>query len=254
VTTILSPDQTYQVVMAGDPPPVDTPWATVAREFVFGQVWNRPGLSIRDRRIVSLACVAGADAVKPIEDHVYGVLASGDLTIEQLNEVTLHFAVYCGWPKASQLEITVRTQWHRLHAERGEDPPPFPALGVEDLGPEPREDRLAIGREEYESVNLSPPPPNDSAYFHAGIVGFVFGHVWRRPALNRRDRRLVTLPCVGLSDAATPIASHVGSALSSGDISWDEMQEIILQFSAYYGFAKGEAMHDAAQQWRANQP
>ena len=29
------------------------------------------------------------------------------------------------------------------------------------------------------------------------------------------------------------------------------MQEIILQFSAYYGFAKGEALHEAAQQWRA---
>ena len=73
---------------------------------------------------------------------MYAILRSGDLTIEQLNEATLHFAVYCGWPKASQLEVTVRTQWHRVHAELGEEAPPFPSLGVEDLGPEDREERL----------------------------------------------------------------------------------------------------------------
>jgi 4-carboxymuconolactone decarboxylase len=248
----MTPDETYRAVMTVDPPPVDTPFAAASRDFVFGQVWSRPGLSIRDRRIVSLACVAAADAVKPIDDHVYALLRSGALTIEQLNEVTLHFAVYCGWPKASQLEVSVRTQWLRVHAERGEAAPAFSTLGVEDLGPEPREERLRIGRESYEEVNLTPPPPADSAYFHAGIVNFVFGHVWRRSALTRRDRRLVTIPCVALSDAATPIASHVGSALASGDITWDEMQEIILQFSAYYGFAKGEALHEAAQKWKAS--
>ena len=42
----------------------------------------------------------------------------------------------------------------------------------------------------------------------------------------------------------------MSSALGSGDITWDEMQEIILQFSAYYGFAKGEALQAAAQRWR----
>ena len=93
-------------------------------------------------------------------------------------------------------------------------------------------------------------PPTDSPYFYAGILGFVFGHVWKRPDLSRRDRRLVTIPCVGLSDAQTPIDSQVGSALESGDVTWDEMQEIVLQFSAYYGFAKGEALHAAAQRWR----
>jgi 4-carboxymuconolactone decarboxylase len=84
----------------------------------------------------------------------------------------------------------------------------------------------------------------------AGILNFVFGHVWQRPNLNQRDRRLVTIPCVGVSDALGPIRSHIGSALKSRDISLDEMQEIILQFSAYYGFAKGEQMNDiAAQEW-----
>lgn len=254
MTSLTRTDTLYRTVLQTDPPAsAQTPFEQAGLDIVLGQVWDRPGLSVRDRRIVTLACVAAADSPKPIDEHVYAVLKSGDLTIEQLNEVTLHLAVYLGWPKASHFEIVVRTQWYRLHAERGEQAPAFPTLGPEDLGPEDREERLRIGREEFESVNLIGPPPSDSPYFHAGIINFVFGHVWRRPALNRRDRRLVTIPCVGVSDAANPIASHVGSALSSGDLTWDEVQELVLHFSVYSGFAKGQALHDAAQAWQANQ-
>lgn len=243
-------DDLYRTVMTVDPPDVVTPFGAATRDFLFGEIWSRPGLSIRDRRIVSLACLAAADVPTELTAHVYAALASGAVSVEQLNEITLHFAVYCGWPKASNLETTVRTQWHRVHAERGQETPAFPALDLADLGPQDHQRRIDGGVEEFVSVNATPAPPTDSPYFSAGILGFVFGHVWQRPGLSRRDRRLVTLPCVGLSDAQMPIASHVGSALETGDISWDEMQEIIVQFSAYYGFAKGGALHDAALQWR----
>ncbi|WP_307874132.1 MULTISPECIES: carboxymuconolactone decarboxylase family protein, partial [unclassified Frankia] len=150
----MTTDEIYRTVMTVDPPTGDSPFEAASREFLFGQIWNRPGLSIRDRRLVALACVAAADATKPIDDHVYAALRSRDLTVEQLNEVTLHFAVYCGWPKASQLETTVRTQWHRLHAERGEQAPPWPVRSVDDLGPESPEQRVREGQQEFADVNL----------------------------------------------------------------------------------------------------
>ena len=47
-----------------------------------------------------------------------------------------------------------------------------------------------------------------------------------------------------------PIYSHVGSALESGEITGDEMNEVILQFSAYSGFSKGEVLQQvAADAW-----
>ena len=49
-----------------------------------------------------------------------------------------------------------------------------------------------------------------------------------------------------MSDAIGPIHSHVGSALESGDITVDEMNEVILQFSAYSGFPKGEVLQQVA--------
>jgi len=243
-------EQTYREVMLAEPPVASTPYEKATRDFVFGQVWARPGLSRRDRRLVTLSCVSGADATGPIADHVYGALASGDLTLEELLEFTLHFAVYCGWPKASQVETTMRAQWARLRTDRGEKIEAWPALPIETLGPSDHEQRLRAGENCFHEINCLPAPPRDSPYFQAGILAFVFGHVWQRPGLSVRDRRLVTLPCVGLSDALGPIHSHIGSALSSRDISLDEMHEIILHFSAYYGFAKGEVMNRvAAEEW-----
>jgi 4-carboxymuconolactone decarboxylase len=163
-------------------------------------------------------------------------------------EFTLHFAVYCGWPKASQVETTIRGQWARLCGERGEDVTAWPQLASATLGPTDHEQRLAAGERSFEKINLRPAPPRDSPYFQAGILAFVFGHVWQRPGLTVRDRRLITLPCVALSDALGPIQSHVGSALASRDVSLAEMDELILHFSAYYGFAKGEVLHRAARE------
>src|SRR5579862_8963724 len=118
--------QAYRDVMTVDPPPVVSPFAQAELEFLFGQVWSRPGLGRRERRLVTLACVAASDAEQPIEEHVYAALNSGDLSIEELLEVVLHFAVYCGWPKASNLEMHVRRQWARVQQERGQDPQPLP--------------------------------------------------------------------------------------------------------------------------------
>jgi 4-carboxymuconolactone decarboxylase len=242
---------TYANVMQVDPPAGTTPFERATLDFVFDGVWSRPGLSRRHRRLVTLACVCGADATSPIDDHFYGALASGDLTREELAEFVLHFAVYCGWPKASQAEMSLRTAVTRLCEERGEAVPPWPTLDPATLGPTDHEERLRGGEACFEAVNHVPAPPRDSPYFQAGILGFVFGHLWQRPNLGQVERRYITIACVGLSDAIGPIHAHVGSALRSGDVSFDEMYEVILQFSAYSGFAKGEVLHDVTCQTRA---
>ncbi|KUN80778.1 carboxymuconolactone decarboxylase family protein [Streptomyces griseoruber] len=226
---------------------VNTPFARASREFLFGEVWSRPGLSRRDRRWVTLTCVAAADAPGPIEDHVYAALAGGDIGLEALLEFVLHFAVYCGWPKASHLEGAIARQWDRVHRERGEETPPWPLLTDDTLGPAVWDERLKRGVEEFVDVNLTPAPPVNSPYRQAGILNFVFGHVWQRAGLTRRERRIVTVASVALDDSPLPLRTHVTAALHSGDLTKEEMDEIVLQFAAYYGFAKGEALADAAE-------
>jgi 4-carboxymuconolactone decarboxylase len=242
--------QAYADVMTTEPGSAESPFETATLEFLFAQVWGRPGLTRRQRRLVTLACVCGTAAPGPTDDHMYAALASGDLHIEELLEFILHFAVYCGWPKASQAETSLRVQHARLQSERGDTFEPWPEFSNDSLGPENHEQRLVAGEECFAAINLVPAPPRNSPYFQAGILGFVFGHLWQRPNLSTIDRRYVTIPCVGLSGAILPIHSHVGSALRSGDISLGEMNEIVLQFSAYYGFAKGEMLQRVvSEEW-----
>src|SRR3974377_299284 len=100
-------EQTYRAVMTRDPSPATTPFAVATRDFLFGGVWSRPGLSRRDRRWVALPCVAAADSPAPIDAQVYAALNSGDIELEEMLEFVLHFAVYCGWPKGSHVEMVI---------------------------------------------------------------------------------------------------------------------------------------------------
>src|SRR5690242_8529161 len=160
--------RTFAEVMTIDPPDSDGPYAVGLIDFVFGEVWSRPGLSRRDRRFVTLACVAAADAMQPLEQHVYAALNSGDITIAEMRETVLHFAVYAGWPKASRFNIVVDQQWATIMAERGEESPsPEPLLPlVTESDPE---QRLRGGEQSFKDINCLPfAPPRDNPYSGAG--------------------------------------------------------------------------------------
>lgn len=244
---------TYTDVMLVQPPS-GLPAVEEARlEYLFGEVWPRPGISRRERRLVTLTCAAFAVTAQPLIDHTYAALKSGDLSIEELLEVVLHFAVYCGWPKASNLEMFVRQSWVKVQQERGGDPA-LPTRSVDELGESDWETRLQRGAQEFLDVNLVPAPGRDTPYQHAGILNFVFGHVWMRPDLGRRDRRFVTVASVGLDEAPIPIQAHIGSALKSGDITKPELDELILHFRAYDNDARADVLKATADAaWAADQ-
>jgi 4-carboxymuconolactone decarboxylase len=242
------------------PPPEDYSPATANGliDFVFGEVWTRPGLSRRNRRFVTLPCVAAADAEQPLREHVYAALNSGDLSIGEMRETVLHFAVYSGWPKASRFNIVVDEQWERIHRDRGQETPaPEPLLPL--VTPSDPEERLVTGEQSFRDINCIPfAPIRDNPYSGAGILNFVFGEMWLRPGLGMKERRLITVACVAFQDAPIPILSHVYAALKSRDVSFDEMDEVALQFGAYYGWAKasnltqviGEQKQRVLAEWR----
>ena len=111
----------YREVMVSDAPPPLTPFLDHGVvDSVFGELWDRPALSRRDRRWVTLACVAAAAVDEPIRQHVYAALASGDITREEYQEFVLHFAYYAGWPRASAMEMAYYEACARLDAEATE--------------------------------------------------------------------------------------------------------------------------------------
>lgn len=69
-------------------------------EFVFGDVYSRPGLSLRDRELITVAMLAAIRGSEPeLEFHMGAALNVG-LTIEELQEVVIQVAPYAGFPAA----------------------------------------------------------------------------------------------------------------------------------------------------------
>ena len=66
-------------------------------EFGWGQVWNRPGLPLKVRSFLSVAFLAALGKHAELRTHIRGALNNG-ATPEELSEVLLQAAVYCGMP------------------------------------------------------------------------------------------------------------------------------------------------------------
>jgi 4-carboxymuconolactone decarboxylase len=231
----------YHQIMAKEHPEPTTPLKATLIDFVFAEIWSRPGITRRERRLIAMSCAAGADAFGSVGDHFYAALRTDEFSIDELREFILHFAVYCGWPKAESVEAVLDEQWLRVGVDTGVPTPPAQPHPVSAV-PADQELRKQGGEQEFEDVNFVPAPPRGVPYYDNGILNFVFGDMWKRPGLTRRDRRWITLACVGLDDTVGPIHSHVYSAMKSGDISFDEMREMVLQFAAHSGWPKGSFM------------
>jgi 4-carboxymuconolactone decarboxylase len=88
--------------------PNDDPWLQMSQEQVFAQIWTRPGLSMRDRRLISLTAAAYAASPPGYISHIEGALDSGDLTPAELWEWLIHFTNYAGYPKAAPVWAEIR--------------------------------------------------------------------------------------------------------------------------------------------------
>ena len=69
--------------------------------FAWDEIWNRPGLDHPTRRMLVLAMTAAMGRWEEFRLHTRAALQSGDLTQDQLKEVLLQAAVYCGVPTAN---------------------------------------------------------------------------------------------------------------------------------------------------------
>lgn len=66
---------------------------------VYGDVWERPGLSKRDRSLITVAALVALYRSDQLRGHLERALANG-VTREELGEAITHLAFYAGWPAA----------------------------------------------------------------------------------------------------------------------------------------------------------
>jgi 4-carboxymuconolactone decarboxylase len=73
------------------------PMQQLATEYCWDEVWNRPGLDRRSRSLLNLGMIAALNRPHELKIHVRGALNNG-LTKEEMREVFLQVAIYCGVP------------------------------------------------------------------------------------------------------------------------------------------------------------
>jgi 4-carboxymuconolactone decarboxylase len=81
-----------------DPDTIEGPYVDVTVDHLFGEVWTRPALDIRDRRLMTIGVLAALGQSPLVEIQFQAALERGELTEEQVRETVLHLAHYVGWP------------------------------------------------------------------------------------------------------------------------------------------------------------
>jgi 4-carboxymuconolactone decarboxylase len=85
----------------------------ITDKVVFGDVWERKGLSKRDRSLVTLSSLVTQCRVDQLEGHLWRALDNG-VTKDEIIELITHLAFYTGWPNAGSAALVAK----RVFAER----------------------------------------------------------------------------------------------------------------------------------------
>jgi len=75
-------------------------FAKLTQDFLFADIWNRPGLSQRDKSLVTVTCLVALNRIEHVEFHLKKAFANG-LTKEELVAAITRIAFYAGWPTAA---------------------------------------------------------------------------------------------------------------------------------------------------------
>lgn len=75
------------------------PMQEMVTQYCWGDVWNRPGLDRRSRSLLNLGMLTALNRPHELKIHIRGALNNG-LTKDEIREVFLQSAIYCGVPAA----------------------------------------------------------------------------------------------------------------------------------------------------------
>ena len=96
----------FNEVYGGDlpaPPPGAMAFFDLMIEQLFAEVWTRPQLTQRERRLLTMGVIAALGERDTFAIQVRSALKNGELTPEQARETLVHLAQYVGYPRAAGL-------------------------------------------------------------------------------------------------------------------------------------------------------
>ncbi len=92
---VLGPDYVDKAIANADE--FSKPLQELVTQYCWGDVWNRPGLERKTRSLLNLAMLTALNRPHELKLHIRGALNNG-VTKEEIREVFLQVAIYCGVP------------------------------------------------------------------------------------------------------------------------------------------------------------
>jgi len=110
----------YRAVYGDDmpkPDPNSSLYVSQMMRHLFAETWGREALSVRDRRLVIMGVLAATGQADKVEIQFRRAQQLGELSLDELEEIVLQLAAYCGWGMISPLSMLVPHM--RAEAEAG---------------------------------------------------------------------------------------------------------------------------------------
>lgn len=220
IAVINSQEQGAPMQGTGENPYPAAPYLSELESTVlFGDIWQRPGLSPRDRSLVTVAVTQALYRTEELREALDQALDNG-VTRDEIAELMTHVTMYAGWPTGSNASRVAI----RVYEARGLSfPPPVEPVNLQI--------DLRGGNPGYPAI------PYLSALTRSVLFDDAAG-VWTRPGLSPRDRSLITVSVAQAGYATDQLRGHVGRALNNG-LTQEEIAEIITHVTFYAGWPTG---------------
>jgi 4-carboxymuconolactone decarboxylase len=231
----------------------------VRNEVLFGDIWERPALSKRDRSLITIAVNQAQYATEEIRLHVERGLDNG-LTQNEIAELIAHVLVYSGLATIAVAQTMNASSELRSHLGRALDNGVTQEEIAEVIthvafyaGFPSAMNASRVAAALFETRGL-PVPQADfpgAPYLDVLVDNVLFGEPWERPELSPRERSLITMAVVQTLYATDELRSQMERALDNG-VTADELAELIAHVTFYSGFPRGvNSSRTAAEVLRA---
>jgi 4-carboxymuconolactone decarboxylase len=194
-----------------------------AHKVILGDLWKRPGLSPRDRSMVTLAALIARDQTIELPHYLDLALTNGVKPAE-ISEIITHLAFYTGWANAMDAIAAAREVFMARDIGADQLPPESaPQLALDETAEQQRATRVG---EQFGRIS-----PSLVQY----TTDVLFRDLWLRPALAPRDRSLVTVSALIATGQVAQITYHLNRAMDNG-LTAEEAGEALGHLAFYAGW------------------
>jgi 4-carboxymuconolactone decarboxylase len=205
--------------------------ANLLTEASFGGVWTRPGLSLSDRLLCTIAALATGPRLRSLRRYLAAGLDHG-LDAAAIREILVQAALYAGFSSAEETLPLLAEILGDRDIPFPDDPPEDASL--EELTHRGTDLMHALHGDRARLGYAAPDNPVTGALYPTAIQ-YGYGEIWSRPGLERRQRALVAV--AGFTALRLPEqAGKFGQSALNVGLSKTEVIEAIIQTAPYTGF------------------